>query len=129
MFLLIAAAMAGSVLSAPPGGQDRNVCEVNWLAAQASGTPLGHDRFIAACLKGAPAVTARIAFPPPPRVDLSVPALSDAVPPALSTVSGCSPGYVTPKAEEAGLLSYNSLGADAVRQACTGPGGLQQGVR
>src|ERR1700744_6558768 len=128
MYLLLGVAMSAAALSGPAGGDDRNVCEVDWQAAHASGTPLNHDRFIAACLKGAPAVTAQIALPDPPRSDVTVPGVSDAVPSSLSTMSTCGYGLAA-NAQTAAGPGYDTLRASTLGQACTGPGGLPQGVR
>jgi hypothetical protein len=96
--------------------QDQYICEMQWREAHASGSPLSRDRFIEACRKGEPEVTARAAFPDPPKSDLTVPKVSDDLPKSLgvgATCNGVTAGVAGPQAS----------------QACKTPGGLPQGVK
>jgi hypothetical protein len=116
MRIVLAAALLASVLGGTARAQDQYICEMQWREAHASGSPLSRDRFIQACRKGLPEVTAQAAFPNPPKSDLTVPAVSDALPKSLganATCSGATGGVAGPQAN----------------QACKTPGGLPQGVK
>ena len=116
MRIVLAAALISTALAGTARGQDQYICEMQWREAHASGSPLSRDRFIEACRKGEPEVTARAAFPDPPKSDLTVPKVSDDLPKSLgvgATCNGVTAGVAGPQAS----------------QACKTPGGLPQGVK
>ncbi len=117
MRFLIATALLAATLTGALGGaahaQDQYICEMQWREAHASGSPLSRDRFIQACRKGQAEVTAQAAFPNPPKSDLTVPPVSDALPKGLGTGKTCA----------------TAPGAVQTDPACKAPGGLPQGVK
>jgi hypothetical protein len=114
MRIILGMALAAAAFSGVASAKDRNACEIDWRAAHASGSPLSHDRFIQACLKGEPSVTAQTTFPNPPTTDVTVPRVSVALPKSLGSSQTCA----------------NAGGADPQQeQACNGPGGVPKGVK
>lgn len=126
MRIVLATALLAVTLGGTARAQDQYICEMQWREAHASGSPLSRDRFIQACRKGLPEVTAQAAFPNPPKTDLTVPPVSDALPKSLGTGVTCTG---TTGVGKTGDVTTGGVAGPQANQACKGPGGLPQGVK